>query len=367
MLNLRTLRFFLVLCFAAASWAQTPGTSGFGSRRSPQDLVPGLIVRGYFGDYKDKPTHQVCVVQNIEEWFDKYRTMAANELRGVAKSSDLNYLAFGYVSVDKDTEVVFEMKDATCRVNEKDFGSGSYRHTFKKGKYPIEVGKRHGKGESKFTIAAAGGQNVLFHTGEMLNRELNRGIKIEGRTYRSKLIGSQEPAKPGASNSSPVGAPTAPAPATAAARPAASAPVSSVAPITTLPTGPTAPRSPLAPGPAIATVTKPAPAPAPAVPAPPPASGGDTIEKRMVGTKWFFPMDDKPMSDQWVAFKPDGQLVPGWNPDAKRPWKMVSEDTVEFRPMGYQRAVYRIQFDPTLKTARLISGDRGKRPLERLE
>jgi hypothetical protein len=173
-------------------YAELPKPGGV-SNASPQDLVPGFIIRGNLG--KGNSTHLLCVVQNINEWFDKYKTMAADELRGVAKSPSVWYTVSGYLSVDKDMEVVFEMGQEICDIGDKSYGSGTFRHTFKKGKYPFEVHGQHGKGETKFAITGAGGENVLFYTGEMLNKELSHGVKIEGKTYRSKMIGAEEPKK----------------------------------------------------------------------------------------------------------------------------------------------------------------------------
>lgn len=100
----------------------------------------------------------------------------------------MRFVAFGYIMVDKETEVLFQVNDGVCKVSEKDFGQGTFRHTFKKGKYPIELSKRHGHGQANFKITGTAGEQVLFYTGELLSRELNRSIKVEKKTYKSKML-----------------------------------------------------------------------------------------------------------------------------------------------------------------------------------
>lgn len=180
------------LLAATHAFAQTPPNRPLVGDKSPQDPIPGLIVRVHLGNGKTpkaEATHLLCVVQNGKEWFDKFKPMAADELRGKTKNAELNYYAFGFIIVDKDTEVVFEMDDSICRVSGKEFGQGTYRQPFKKGKYPIEIYRHYGHGQHGFEITGASGEQVLFYTGEMHTRELARNEKVEKKTYKTKMIG----------------------------------------------------------------------------------------------------------------------------------------------------------------------------------
>lgn len=191
--------FFLSLiasAFAVTSFAQTPANKPLVGGRSPQAPVPGLVLRVYLNkqrDAKAHPTHLLCVVQSGKDWFGDYKAKAEGELRGVSTTLDVNYCAFGHIILEKDTEVLFEVRDLVCTINGKEFGEGTFRQQMKKGKYPIEIFRRWGKAQSPFSVTAADGGQVLFYSDEMLNRELNRGIKIEGKTYRSKIIGEPAP------------------------------------------------------------------------------------------------------------------------------------------------------------------------------
>lgn len=182
-----------LLLSATHAFSQTPANKPLVGGPKPQDPVPGLIVRVNLGDGKNlagNATHLLCIVQSGKDWFDKYKEMAANELRGASKIGDPSYHAFGFIIVDKDTEVVFDVEQNICKVGGKGFGYGTYRHTFKKGKYPIEIYRHYGHGMQSFEITGANGEHVLFHTGEMLSRELNRSEKIERKTYKSKMLGA---------------------------------------------------------------------------------------------------------------------------------------------------------------------------------
>ncbi len=182
------------LLFAATpAFSQSPADKPLVGGPKPQDPVPGLIVRVHLGNGKqpqEDATHLLCVVQSGKDWFDKYRAMAADELRGKTTSAELNYYASGFIIVDKDTEVVFDVKDNICKVGGKQFGYGTYRHTFKKGKYPIEIYRHYGHGLQTFEVAGANGEQVLFYTGEMLTRELTKSEKVEKKTYKSKMLGA---------------------------------------------------------------------------------------------------------------------------------------------------------------------------------
>ena len=182
-----------LLLAATHAFSQTPANKPLVGGPKPTDPVPGLIVRVNLGDGKDlegNASHLLCIVQSGKDWFDKYKRLAADELRGASTVSDPSYHAFGFIIVDKDTEVLFDVKQNICKVGGKQFGYGTYRETFKKGKYPIEIYRHYGHGMETFSIAGANGEQVLVHTGEMLTRELARSKKIERKTYKSKMLGA---------------------------------------------------------------------------------------------------------------------------------------------------------------------------------
>jgi hypothetical protein len=281
-------------------------------------------------DASDNPTHLLCIAQRGREWSDKYKAIAAKELRGIAPTSETAFVATGFLILEKDMEVVFDIPVGMCFVAGKDFGQGpAFSHPMKKGKYSILLHHQYGKGLPQFQIAGAGGETVLFHTGEILSRELNRYAKVGGRSFKSKLMEAPpEPssATPAAKADATPIATKPPEPSTAVTPPGATTPPARPAP--TAKPDPYATRIPATP--------------APAAPAVVPSTA--PLEQRLIGTKWSFPMSDKPEVDQWVGFAPSGKLLVGWSPGADRPWKMVEPDTAEIRPMRYQGAVYRIKF-----------------------
>ncbi len=154
----------------------------------PTQPVPGLIFRVLAGHEREAPpTNVIFVAEDGKDWVGKYMAMAATELRGKSQESTFFFLATGYIIVDTDMDVLFDVLDGEVKVSGKGYGDGKYRHPFKKGKYPIEIKRKFGHGQPSFNIKGPKGETVLFHTGEMLNRELNRSIKVEKKTVQDQM------------------------------------------------------------------------------------------------------------------------------------------------------------------------------------
>ena len=179
----------IALCHALSSFACAQSTT---IRKSPQDPVPGLIARIYVAgsDSKNTPTHLLAVIQNGKEFKDAIQPIAEAKLRESAKKADAVYVASGFIILDKDCTVSFDVGNNNCAVNKKDFGPGTYTQPMKKGKYTVELKRKdHGQGQGKFAITdAATQQSVLFHTGEMLSKELNHSVKLDGKTRKTEQL-----------------------------------------------------------------------------------------------------------------------------------------------------------------------------------
>jgi len=132
----------------------------------------------------------MAVIQNGQEFNDVIKPLAETKLRAVASKSDAVYVAIGFVILDKDTDVSFEMGNNSCVVNRKDFGPGTYTQPMKKGKYTLEIKRKdHGQPQGKFVIKdATTGQPVLFHNGVLLSKELKDSVKLEGKTRKTEQI-----------------------------------------------------------------------------------------------------------------------------------------------------------------------------------
>ena len=204
-MNMNTLRLGIIAIFCAASTAYsqqaapaptgaTPKPNPFLDRKSPQDPLPGLVIRGYLGgDHPPLkfPTPLVAVIKSSQEFWDVVRPLMENELRGTMDIGRIEYAASGFMLLDRDAEVRFDIGNMVCNVGGKDFGNGQYTKQLKKGKHTLELIRRGwNDGAPKFTITdAASGQPVVFHTSEALKRELARSIKVENKTLKSKLVG----------------------------------------------------------------------------------------------------------------------------------------------------------------------------------
>ena len=186
--------FVLVAITAVAQTAPTPTTNPFLNRKSPQDPLPGLVARGYLGGDNPPfkfPTPLIAVIRSGTEFFDTIRKLMEDELRGTMDIGRIEYAASGFILLQQDTDVNFDINNMFCNVDGKDFGNGQYTKNIKKGKHKLEVIRRGwNDGAPKFSITdKATNQSVVFHTTEELNRELARSIKVGGKSMKSKLVG----------------------------------------------------------------------------------------------------------------------------------------------------------------------------------
>ena len=200
-LSMKTLSWIIFAAIPALIFAQVvPKPGNPAARVSPQDPVPGLVARVYMdgsSDLKKFPTHLVAAVADGHDFVKNYREPAHAELRGVVtKMTETFYIATGFIQLEKDTEIKFEMDELHCYVNGKDLGPGTYNKVLKKGRHTVEITRSWGKGLKGCAITdSATGAPAVFYTGDMLNRELKRSFKIEGRTYKGKQL-TPKPAAP---------------------------------------------------------------------------------------------------------------------------------------------------------------------------
>jgi hypothetical protein len=168
------------------------------AEKSPQQAFPGYIARVY-NHTKEFPTQALAVVQSGNDFKKNFKPLAENELRGKVADMDLYALATGYIILDQDTEVLFVIQANNILINKKDAGKGTFRIPLKKGKYPIEIWHEHGKGQGEFSISdAATNKSVVFYTGEMLTKELNRSERVERKMYKTVFLNEAPGAVPAA-------------------------------------------------------------------------------------------------------------------------------------------------------------------------
>jgi hypothetical protein len=190
--------FALVLSlFAGVLHAQQPTpASQILTKKSPYDPVPGLIGRICIGD---KPTHLLMIFRTGTEFKDPLKAKAVDALRGAFKNPDaIDYHGFGFIILDKDTEVSFAVGNNNCLISGKNMGPGTYKTEVKKGKRPIDLTRKDGgQGQGGCTIVdPATGETVLFHTGQMLATELSRSFKVNGKMMKSVLLEADPVATP---------------------------------------------------------------------------------------------------------------------------------------------------------------------------
>jgi hypothetical protein len=180
--------------FVGAVQAQQPTpASGSFVKKSPYDPVPGLLGRICIGD---KPTHLLIIFKTGTEFKDPLRARAIDALKGAFKNPDgVDYRGFGYIILDKDTQVSFAVGNNNCLIGGKNMGPGTYTAEVKKGKRPIELQRKDGgQGQGGYTIIdPATGQTVLFYTGEMLATELSRSFKVGGKMQKTVLLEADSP------------------------------------------------------------------------------------------------------------------------------------------------------------------------------
>ncbi|MBL9129603.1 MAG: hypothetical protein JNG86_00275, partial [Verrucomicrobiaceae bacterium] len=138
---MRTITSTLTLALLMMAGSIQAQQSSILNRPGPDDPQPGLICRIYLDgspDAKKFPTHLAAVVATGNEFITNHRPSALNELRGFIKSQSIFYVAFGYIVLEKDTDVKFTLDKAECYVRGKNFGGGAtYTQNLKAGRHPI--------------------------------------------------------------------------------------------------------------------------------------------------------------------------------------------------------------------------------------
>jgi hypothetical protein len=178
---------------AAALSEATPDSDSSVKTQESANFLPGLVARGYLGgDHPPlkMPTPIVFVIKTGSEFPEVIRSRMENELRGIMDVGRLEYAAAGLIILEQDAEVRFDINNMVCKVNGKDFGNGKYTRPMDKGKHSIELIRRGwASGKPSFAIVdAATGQSVLYHTAEALKREVDRSIKVDGESAKSRLL-----------------------------------------------------------------------------------------------------------------------------------------------------------------------------------
>jgi hypothetical protein len=89
-----------------------------------------------------------------------------------------------------------------------------------------------------------------------------------------------------------------------------------------------------------------------------------SVDGRLVGTKWSFPLKDQPRDQQWIEFRADGVLQTGWG-SALKTWKLISAEQVEIRPYRND-ATFVIDFDASLRKGKITKGELTGENVERV-
>lgn len=84
--------------------------------------------------------------------------------------------------------------------------------------------------------------------------------------------------------------------------------------------------------------------------------GPASIDNRLVGTKWTFPVKGQPREQQWIEFRDGGVLQIGWDP-APKTWKLLSADRVEIHPYSSDKFSFVISLDASLRKGKILEGE----------
>jgi hypothetical protein len=180
--------------------AATPRPNPFLDRPTATGDIPGVISRAVLGG-SGHPwvfTNLVAVVPSGRDWNDRIKPLAAEALRGVTDLGFLQYDAIGYIVLDADTDVAFDLENTTAMVNGKNFGTGKCTQKLKKGRHAIELKRAdwaQPQGDFKITDSVSG-KSVVYYTQDLLKKELARSEKVEKKTLPSKLIGDAAGTQP---------------------------------------------------------------------------------------------------------------------------------------------------------------------------
>lgn len=166
----------------------------FSTDQSLQAGLPGLVMRGYLGGNFPPltyPTPCVAIIKDSKEFYDTILPLITNEMRGTMDVGRIEYAAYGYIVLEKDTQVSFDIGNMVCKINNKDFGKGKYTQKMQKGRYPIELTRAGwNDGAPQFNVTdSATSQSVLFHTGDTLKREMVKPVRLDSKVLPNKVVG----------------------------------------------------------------------------------------------------------------------------------------------------------------------------------
>ena len=142
------------------------------------------------------PTHLLAIVGSSRKWYGNLESKAAAAMRGVYPNADPVIATEGLIVLRQDANVLFDLQNCRCEVDGKVlWNKGSithetFCHRMKKGTYEIRLHRSdYGQPNCHFRIVdRATGQNILFHRGQKLTKELQRVVPVDGKDHRSVLL-----------------------------------------------------------------------------------------------------------------------------------------------------------------------------------
>ncbi len=187
--------------------SQTPANPGspspfsnFQTIAPKQDKQSGLVMRGIIGGTGHPwfPTNFLVIAKSGKEWNEQFKEKIAQQLRGSLDVTWLQFEGHGYIVLDADSTIAFDLDNNSISVDGKDFGAGKFSQPIKKGTHLIEIKRADwAKPQGDFQVTdPASGKSVLFYTPELLKKELAKSVKLNKRTLPSKLLDATDPAAP---------------------------------------------------------------------------------------------------------------------------------------------------------------------------
>lgn len=92
--------------------------------------------------------------------------------------------------------------------------------------------------------------------------------------------------------------------------------------------------------------------------------GPASLDARLVGTKWTFPVKGKPREQQWMEFQANGVLKIGWD-QALKTWKPGAGDRVVIHPYSSEKFSFLLELDANLRRGRIVDGEFAGQTIER--
>lgn len=157
---------------------------------------PGLIARIYMGQPSTSPTPFVGIIASSADYHAWLQKIAESSMVGIYDSADAQYVAHGFISLDRDTDVSFDLQNCHCEIDGELFwrrGSITrelFTRRLTRGHHTIRLLRAdHGQNGPEFSIQPIGSdRNVLYHTDIQLKSELSRQFALDGKTYDSVLL-----------------------------------------------------------------------------------------------------------------------------------------------------------------------------------